>query len=33
MLGVTNISEREVDDIIENLGEKYHGPKYHLVKK
>ena len=33
MLGVTDLSEREVDDIIENLGEKYQGPAYHLVKK
>jgi len=31
-LGDTELSEREVDDVIENLGEKYQGPAYHLVR-
>ena len=33
VLGFTDFSENDVNDIIENLGEKYQGPAYHLVKK
>ena len=33
MLGFTDFSESDVEEIMENLGEKYQGPAYHLVKK
>eukprot|EP00112_Aurelia_sp_Birch-Aquarium-sp1_P026955 Seg990.6 transcript_id=Seg990.6/GoldUCD/mRNA.D3Y31 product="Deubiquitinase DESI2" pseudo=true protein_id=Seg990.6/GoldUCD/D3Y31 len=32
VLGFTDFSELDVEEIMENLGEKYQGPAYHLVK-